>query len=973
MRSTPGCGPSFGSLVPNRAPAGAAPAGAMLALLLAAVALAAVGCSDSNESNGSAAVADGALGQDGFGFGGQSDIQNGTGTGTSDGQGGGVDGAGVDEDSIGGSRGGLCEFAATPSKGEPGAPCTQNEDCDSTVCVDGPDGRICTRTCEACCPHGFACENWDKKDTQFICLPKFAALCRPCMDDSECEAVNTGALCIPHDDGGAFCGGACDATADCPIGYACEKVKGTKGTAMQCVRKQGQCTCSAKAAADGASTYCSTSNQFGTCQGQRTCSIDGLGPCVGPSPAPETCNAMDDNCDGQTDEGLGGGEPCSISNTFGSCTGSTVCNGGAVSCVGPEPAAEVCNGKDDDCDGKTDEDSIDLDLDGIADCVDDDIDGDKIPNANDCAPNDASIAPGLPESCNGKDDDCDGQIDEVGATGCTVAYADVDKDGYGDGAKQACVCGSDPNFPTTKAGDCNDIIATIHPDASEACDGGDNDCDGQTDEGFSLGAACDSGVGACKSFGQMVCSPDGKSVVCSAGAQQGGVESCNGKDDDCNGQTDEGFGVGSPCVAGKGVCAVSGTTVCGVGGIAICSATPKTGSAEKCDGLDNDCNGQTDEGCDDDLDGYCDKGMPFVNSLACAKGQGDCDDTLGTIHPGGVEVCNNKDDDCDGKIDAITEDCSNGCGAGSKTCNAGSWGACSAPTPKCTSGACCDGCNFKPATTKCGTSPASVSYSCSGACGGNVTKNESWAYCTGSSATCGTTNLKTSSAGVVKDCVAGELCQASGSSYSCKACSGGCSGSTCSQQPAYTICIDPQFGGSSPGACYFGACTKDLNLDIAIKLKAWLDKDTGNTAGGGNWKVVMTRTGDTDPSAAARTATCNNAGSDRVVSIAVNAYTLASVKGMESYYYKSSALGFCTTLHDEVVAATGFSNRGVKTSNFAILKDTSAANSCFPAPGFLSNSADAALIKDANFRNNNIAKGMLYGLQKSFGYAKFAP
>ncbi|MEY3012315.1 MAG: hypothetical protein RIT45_1050 [Pseudomonadota bacterium] len=942
------------------------------ALACCAVLMLAVGCSDAATDTGAGANAYGA-GFGGFGDGAVFGGDGLGGVGGADGNGGrSTDAAGRGNDA-GGRAGTGCEFDPSPLPGEPGSPCTENDDCDSAICVEGAEGKLCSRTCTTCCPSGFVCSAWSKEDTQFICMPRLAALCRPCAADEECAAINEGALCVPYGSDGAFCGGSCDDDGDCPLEYACEMAKGSKGEAKQCVRTQGQCTCSAKSTAEGAATVCAVSNEFGVCPGMRTCTAAGLGACDATPAAAEVCNGKDDDCDGQTDEGVGGGEPCKIQNGFGTCTGSTICSEGNVVCDGPEPAEETCNGKDDDCDGQTDEDFLDLDQDGKADCVDDDLDGDGVANPADCAPNDASVHPGAVETCNNKDDNCDGQTDEAGATNCTTYFADVDKDGFGDPQKSACLCKANEIFVSAAAGDCNDVVATIAPGAAELCDNGDNDCDGQTDEGFEKGAACDSGIGACKSFGTMVCSGDGKSVVCSAGSGQGGAEVCNGKDDDCNGQTDEGFGVGTPCVSGQGVCAKTGQTVCGAGGQAICDAVPGTGSAEKCDGLDNDCNGITDEGCDDDNDGYCDKGMPFVNSLACPKGQGDCDDQDGNVRPGAPETCNNKDDDCDGSVDSFIEDCSNGCGKGERTCNAGKWGACSAPTPKCTSGACCDGCNFKPATTKCGSSPTKTEYQCSGACGGDVVKYETWAYCSGGASSCGTSNLKKQSAGVVKDCTTGQLCQASGSTYSCKACSGGCSGSTCSQQPQYTICIDPQFGGASVGACHNGACTKDLNLDIAKKLQAFLNADTANTMGGGNWKVVMTRTGDTDPAISSRVATCNNAGSHRVISIAVNAYTSTAAKGIETYFYKSTSQGFCNTLHNEIVARTGFYNRGVKTTaGYSIIKNVSSPYACFPAPGFLSNSTDAAKLKDSNFRNE-IARAMLYGIQKNFGYGAFNP
>jgi hypothetical protein len=116
-------------------------------------------------------------------------------------------------------------------------------------------------------------------------------------------------------------------------------------------------------------------------------------------------------------------------------------------------AAEVCNGKDDNCDGKTDE-GFDTDGDGWVTCK---VDG----KAADCDDKDPAIHPGATEACNGKDDNCDGTIDEG---------FDKDNDGY-----YVCAHGTIPV-------DCDDTDAKIHPGATEICNGKDDDCNGKIDE-----------------------------------------------------------------------------------------------------------------------------------------------------------------------------------------------------------------------------------------------------------------------------------------------------------------------------------------------------------------------------------------------------------------------------------------------------------------------------------------------------------
>jgi hypothetical protein len=87
----------------------------------------------------------------------------------------------------------------------------------------------------------------------------------------------------------------------------------------------------------------------------------------------------------------------------------------------------------------------------------------------------------------------------------TVWFKDKDKDGYTDGAtKVSCTKPSDEYVLSASLLDCNDNDPNINSGKMEICDGKDNDCDGQTDEGFNVGQSCTVGLGECARTGQYV-------------------------------------------------------------------------------------------------------------------------------------------------------------------------------------------------------------------------------------------------------------------------------------------------------------------------------------------------------------------------------------------------------------------------------------------------------------------------------------
>jgi hypothetical protein len=188
----------------------------------------------------------------------------------------------------------------------------------------------------------------------------------------------------------------------------------------------------------------------------------------------ETCDGLDNDCDGQADEELGELE-----------CGLGICKHTAAACKGGKPqlcnplegiSPESCDGLDNDCDGLVDEELGSTTC-GLGVCEHSQLnckEGQPVA----CDP----LLGAQDESCDGEDNDCDGAADEEGAQGCASWYADLDGDGFGAG-DQRCLCGAQGSYSTQVPGDCDDSNDEINPDAAEFCKNGeDDDCDGLVDE-----------------------------------------------------------------------------------------------------------------------------------------------------------------------------------------------------------------------------------------------------------------------------------------------------------------------------------------------------------------------------------------------------------------------------------------------------------------------------------------------------------
>ena len=290
----------------------------------------------------------------------------------------------------------------------------------------------------------------------------------------------------------------------------------------QCRLLEGVCECNERGILEDASTDCTTENAMGNCAGQRSCGEFGLSQCDAQIPKKEECNLLDDDCDSVTDEDIPAVD-CPLNSEWGTCPGSIACEDGVEICVGVEAVKELCNGFDDDCDGVIDNDYLDTDGDGDANCVDGDDDDDGVLDDGDLSgnPGDGPCALGQIEGC---DDNCPASPnpDQV----------DMDQDGKGN----ACDTDADGDgFITTKVGgdDCDDLNVNVNPGVSEGqshlldcdtCNGHDDDCDGLTDEG------CDD-------------------------TNDDGTPDCMANDNDGDGVDDDGDGDGSagnhPCTSGE--------------------------------------------------------------------------------------------------------------------------------------------------------------------------------------------------------------------------------------------------------------------------------------------------------------------------------------------------------------------------------------------------------------------------------------
>jgi len=403
--------------------------------------------------------------------------------------------------------------------------------------------------------------------------------------------------------------------------------------------------------------------------------------------AQETCDRADQDCDGTVDE-----EPADPSTWYPDDDGD-----GYGRTDEPVEACEAPHGyaaHDGDCDdtdgryhpGAAEDDCTvahDYNCDGSTQY--EDADGDLIPACEDCDDSDAFSFPGSPENCDGSDNDCDGDVDEE-AIDATTWYGDADGDGAGGTTFTQDAC-EQPDGYVASADDCDDLDDSALPGGTEVCDDADNDCDGGTDEGVGVtwyadadhdgyGDPDDAQDGCDEPVGYTANDQDCDDS--DPAAHPGGVEVCDGADNDCDGDADgdaldadawysdsDSDGYGDPetealaCEAPTDT--VADDTDCDDGDTSV-----NPGATEVCDGADNDCDGDTDDAdgsldtstgttfyADADGDGHGGTSPVVACELpsGAAADSTDCDDGDAAVNTDATEICNDIDDDCDGDID----------------------------------------------------------------------------------------------------------------------------------------------------------------------------------------------------------------------------------------------------------------------------------------------------------------------------------
>jgi hypothetical protein len=279
------------------------------------------------------------------------------------------------------------------------------------------------------------------------------------------------------------------------------------------------------------------------------------------------------------------------------------------------PAADVCNGYDDDCDPTTADGSGDSRVGDACDGPDGDLCSEGTERCENGSFACDDVTDDLPDLCGNGDDDCDPQsADGSEDPGLGVPCDGADTDLCNEGAR-TCENG---------ALVCSDLTGST----VDLCGNGDEDCDPQSADGSEdpgLGVPCDGADTDLCNEGVRVCS--GGALACND-VTGSTVDLCNGLDDDCDAASPDGSGdplIGSACDGADADACPEGTQTCSGGGF---NCSDNTGnSTELCNGVDDDCDGVADEGVVRNDNPQCASDTVFLGSVSGDTGADTLTDT----------------------------------------------------------------------------------------------------------------------------------------------------------------------------------------------------------------------------------------------------------------------------------------------------------------------------------------------------------
>ena len=301
-----------------------------------------------------------------------------------------------------------------------------------------------------------------------------------------------------------------------------------------------------------------------------------------------------------------------------------------------------------------------------------DVDADGFSVEQDCDDNNAAVNPGATETCDGLDNNCDDAVDEAGGT---AWYADSDADGFGNPANATTACTA-PAGSVADNTDCDDDDANVNPDAPEVCDANavDEDCDGRANDDDS--DATGGGTYYADTDGDTYGDPNSPRSACTQPAgyvtepvdcndndvlsYPGGVEICDGNDNDCNGQVDDnvaeltiwyqdadGDGYGNSAEEVESCAAPSGY----VDNFLDCNDN----NASQSPGLPELCDGSTDENCNGSIDEAGALGGTTYYQDADGDSFGGPNTQDACTRPGGYATANDDCDDSDASVGAAAD------------------------------------------------------------------------------------------------------------------------------------------------------------------------------------------------------------------------------------------------------------------------------------------------------------------------------